>query len=116
MTAARSAVPVLAARPTAAPPCLLCPALERDERALRADAELLQSILLGVEINGEDDRIGEFRVFFQRGDCRLLLGADRAPRRVDVDDDRLARLLCRGEGSGAPLNAIGCLRRAGKQA
>lgn len=73
-------------------------AVEGDQRRLLGDAELALLCLLPVEVELEDDQLLVGRILGGARDQRLLPGADRSPRRVDIDQDRTALLLRGGKG------------------
>src|SRR5579875_563404 len=73
---------------------------ERDQGALHVRAETADDVLLGIEIDREDDQIPERRLGGESVENRLLCRAGRAPRRANVDQDRLAGALCGFEARG----------------
>src|SRR5262249_49565658 len=80
-------------------------ALERDQGRLHAYAESPHGVFLAVEIDNEENEVLELGIRRELAQNWFLLGADRTPGGVDINKNRLARLLrrCkgfRGEGLG----------------
>ena len=82
-------------------------ALIGDQRALRLRFQRAHVVLLRIEIDLEDDEVLVLRLAGQLHQNRILRPADRAPRREDIDQDRLPLLLSRGKGSGVERLPLG---------
>src|SRR5262249_31502033 len=83
-------------------------ALERDQGRLHAHAEGFHRILLAVVIHYEEDEILELGVGRKLAQNWLLLGADRTPGGVDINQDRLSGFLRRCKSIRRKRLGFGC--------